>query len=297
MSWKKVLVLGLLVAALGIDKATAQINILNAKKPEDIGTPSKEDSLSPGKPIPYGFVSDRDILWKKEVWEFIDLDERVNFPLYFPTEELSQRRSLFMVLKDALQENKIDVYRDSYFTEKVESFQDIEYVLSRMDSLQPATANFMNANPGQPLPPGYVNKIDILPEDIQGYKIRGVWYFDKRQGELKYRIVGIAPCSKSVYDLKNDEATFIELFWVWYPSAREILYEAKAFNERNSATPISFDHLLNSRRFNAVIYQVENVYGDRTIKQYIPQNALFQLLEADRIKEQIRDREQDMWTY
>ena len=35
-------------------------------------------------PLPYGFIDERDILWSKATWEIIDLDERVNFPLYFP---------------------------------------------------------------------------------------------------------------------------------------------------------------------------------------------------------------------
>jgi len=89
----------------------------------------------------------------------------------------------------------------------------------------------------------------------------------------------------------------IELFWIWYPDAREVLHESKVFNQRNSAQPISFDMLLNARRFNAVIYKEDNVHGDREVKDYIADNALFQLLEAKRIKEVIRDREQDMWAY
>jgi len=55
--------------------------------------------------------------------------------------------------------------------------------------------------------------------------------------------------------------------------------------------------LLNARRFNGLIYREDNVQGDRVINDYIADNALFQLLEADRIKETIRDREQDMWAY
>jgi len=39
------------------------------------------------------------------------------------------------------------------------------------------------------------------------------------------------------------------------------------------------------------------VQGDRAITEYISDNALMQLLESDRIKEKIRDFEQDMWTY
>ena len=53
--------------------------------------------------------------------------------------------------------------------------------------------------------------------------------------------------------------------------------------------------MLNSRRFNAVIYKEENVYQDREVKQYIFNDALQQLLESERIKSVIRDFEQDMW--
>lgn len=89
----------------------------------------------------------------------------------------------------------------------------------------------------------------------------------------------------------------VELFWVWFPGAREVLHEAKAFNRQNTSQPISFDHLLNSRRFDAVIYKEDNVYGDRQVKDYINDNALMQLLEANRIKEQIRNIEIDLWNY
>jgi hypothetical protein len=61
--------------------------------------------------------------------------------------------------------------------------------------------------------------------------------------------------------------------------------------------PIDFDTMLNSRKFNAVIYQEENVQGDRTIEKYTKDNAQMQLLESERVKEKIRDFEHDMWNY
>ena len=61
--------------------------------------------------------------------------------------------------------------------------------------------------------------------------------------------------------------------------------------------PITFDQLLNSRHFNGVIYKEENVYGDREIQDYMKDNAQMQLLESERVKDKIRDFEQDMWTY
>ena len=73
-------------------------------------------------PLPYAYVDDRDILWSKTVWEVIDLDERVNFPLYYPLDTIDigpDRRSLYDVLIKNIKNGKLtDVYVDSYFTEK-----------------------------------------------------------------------------------------------------------------------------------------------------------------------------------
>jgi hypothetical protein len=60
---------------------------------------------------------------------------------------------------------------------------------------------------------------------------------------------------------------------------------------------ITFDHLLNSRRFSAQIYKEENVYGDRKIEDYMKDNSQNQLLESERVKEKIRSFESDMWNY
>ena len=143
--------------------------------------------------------------------------------------------------------------------------------------------------------------IALTAADIEQYLIKGMWYFDKRLGELKYRLLGIAPVAPDVNFIDDDnvdpEENKVPLFWVWYPAARDILHNAKVFNQRNPSNPISFDMLLNARRFNSMIYREDNEFGDRDIKDYIVKNALFQLLESNRIKEAIRDKEQDMWSY
>ncbi|MET1258996.1 MAG: gliding motility protein GldN [Flavobacteriaceae bacterium] len=300
MNWKNVLV----VAALGVlpMSLAAQANILNAKKPEDVGKKTEAQMEQDNDaPLEYGYVDDRDILWSKTVWETVDLDERVNFPLYYPTDTIgigADRRSLYHVLMKNIRNGKLtDVYTDSYFTEK-RKFDDLTATLSKVDTTDLGYEQF---NAGEQISEEFINKRDLTAADIEEYRIKGIWYFDKRQGELKYRMLGIAPVAPDVNFIDDESVdpgeNKVELFWVWYPSARQILHEAKVFNNRNSAQPISFDMLLNARRFNGVIYKEDNVHGDRKITDYVFDNALFQLLEANRIKETIRDREQDMWAY
>ena len=83
----------------------AQTNLLNAKTPQEIGQKSEAQlAMDNDKPLEYGYVDDRDILFSKMTWEKVVLDERVNFPLYFPVDTNNigkNRRSLYDVLLNA----------------------------------------------------------------------------------------------------------------------------------------------------------------------------------------------------
>ena len=287
-----------IVCLLGSVSSFAQSNLLNAKTPDQIGLKTAEQLVSDNdKPLAYGYVHDRDVLMGKTTWEIIDLSERINFALYFPIDTAnvgSDRRSLYDVLTKAKKNGKItEVYTDSYFNTK-KSIQDIETSLSRIDTTD---AGREQINAGQKVSQEYIMKQDLTAQDVTQYKIKGYWYFDKRQSELKYRLLGICPVTPDVYTMNSDVKDYIELFWIFFPAAREVLHEAKAFNDKNSAMPISFDQILNSRRFNSVIYKEENIYGDRTIEDYMKDNAQNQLLESERVKEKIRNFESDMWNY
>jgi gliding motility associated protien GldN len=277
----------LFFAILSSGLVNAQVNLLNSKTVDQIGVKSIEQLAADNDaPIPYGYVDDRDILWSKVVWEFIDLNQKINLPYYFPidtTNLSSDRRSLFHTILKGIKQGKIkEAYSDSFFTSKITQ----EEIAQRL-------VNVREEN-------GYTDTFRIQTQDVAGYMIKGMWYFDKRQGELKYRLLALAPMGKDVQtlgvqDIEDEE--LYELFWVFFPSIRDVLHNAKIFNPKNAAQPISFDHLLNARRFSATIVREENVYGNRAIEDYVRGNSLFQLLEADKIKEDIRNREMDMWNY
>ena len=275
------------VTLLFSNMASAQVSLLNAKSVDQIGKNTSESVASDNDtPLSYGYISDRDVLWSKVVWEFIDLNQKINFPYYFPidtTNTSNNRRSLFDTLMKGIKKGDIEnVYSDSFFTTKVTQEEiDEKLVNVRVSG-------------------NYADTFRISTQDILGYMMKGMWYFDKRRGELKYRPLAIAPMGKDVLtlglpDIEDDE--LYELFWIFFPEARNTLHKAKVFNPENNSQPITFDHLLNARRFNSVIVREENIYGNRKISDYIRGNSLFQLLEASRIKENIRNREIDMWNY
>src|SRR5690606_27540033 len=130
----------LTVLSLGFAMSSAgQTNLLNAKTPEEIGVKSEaQKALDNDRPLEYGYVDDRDIMFSKMTWEKVVLDERVNFPLYYPIDTNNigaNRRSLFDVLWKNVREGKIEnVYDDSYFTTKRQP-RDIQSIMSKTDTL------------------------------------------------------------------------------------------------------------------------------------------------------------------
>lgn len=294
MNYKKLILALILFSTFAV---SAQSNLLNAKTPDQIGKKSDAQMNSDNdKPLPYGYVDDRDVLFGKTVWEIIDLDERVNFTMYYPIDESlgDNRKALYTVLVDGIRSGKItEVYDSSYFTTK-KTLKDIEASLVKVDTTD---GGIDLINSGQELTAEFINKTELKAIDVDGYRIVGRWYFDKRQGELKYRMLGICPIIPDVYTMGSEEKDYIDLFWVFFPSVRDVLHENYAFNDKNSSAPISFDHLLNARRFSATIYQEENVQGDRKISEYMKENSQMQLLESERVKEKVRNFEQDMWSY
>lgn len=291
-------VMFLLVVLLCSTAGFSQSNILNAKDPSEIGKKTEEQIANDNNQfLQHGFIDDRDILWSKIIYEKIDLSERINFPLLYPTNDAlykDERKSLWRIIKEAILQDSIsNVYDPSNdnFTTKIS----IDSVKSQINSKEVVN--------------GQVAFKQLESADIRSYDIKGIWYFDKRMGEMKYRLLGIRPVGKDINasadpDLSEEEQELNEeniantpLFWIWYPDLRPILHREKVFNERNNALRITFDQLLTARRFNAYIYKVDNVHEDRTISTYLPKDPFLQMLESNRIKEEIRNFEQDMWNY
>lgn len=277
---------------------SAQINLLNADDPSEIGVMSEEQKkqLSIKKFIKYPYVDEKDIMWSKIVYEEIDLSEKFNHPLFFPADNLyeNERKSLWYTIKN-------EILKDSTET-------DVKVYVSNNNNFKDIMKNYRE-----------VIKSDlgeITSSDIVSFKIKGVWYVDKRYGQLNYRLLGIMPISKK--DLKTEEQRLkdlannseqnqsqsealenitkeYELFWLWYKDLRPIFHNQLVFDDKNNASRISFDQLLTSRRFTSRIIRVDNVFNDRAIEDYPKIDPFMQLIESERLKTVIRDFEQDLW--
>tara|TARA_B100001778_G_C18522923_1_gene599769 strand:+ start:329 stop:1168 length:840 start_codon:yes stop_codon:yes gene_type:complete len=279
---------------------------LNAKSPDEIDSLRDEDKEADFA-LQYEDLNPEDILWSKVVYEYIDLNEKLNYPLLYPTQDgtfRDSRKSLWKTIRDGIFDETItEMYKPGPGGDKfLPNLKIIDADSTSYDERKDYfTDNEYRTKGGGEI----LGSVDIL-----GYNIKGIWYFDKKQSELKYRLLGIQPFGYDIKDkieaqVKNRDIKKSEYPWIWYPSIREVLHESKVFNDRNNNNRISFDDLLVNRRFSSFIYKYNNVYGDRTISSYITkrdgetdyQHHLRILLESERIKKQILDFEVDMWGY
>ena len=68
-------------------------DVLKPSKYPD-GVYTKENSRT-RRAISYTSLREADVMWSKRVWRMIDLKQKINHPLYYPTEIIGDRKSLF----------------------------------------------------------------------------------------------------------------------------------------------------------------------------------------------------------
>ncbi|MAN70375.1 MAG: gliding motility protein GldN [Flavobacteriaceae bacterium] len=284
----------------------SQANLLNAKNPSEIGDTSSSEAIS--EFVDYEYVDDKNILWSKVVYEFIDLNERLNFPLLFPVNDTKYddtRKSLWRVIRENIENGKISEVYDSNNDNFTEASRIIGKDSTDLEANIYKNYNISDIYKSKYVPESFVPREVASSADIFGYVIKGVWYFDKIHAELRYRLLAIQPYGTDLKTSVDGEETETGYFWIWYPSIREILDKHLVFNDKNNNNRISFDELLINRRFSSYIYKYDNVYGDREIRDYIRQRdnesyAQWQtriIMESERIKKEILDFEIDMWGY
>jgi len=239
------------------------------------------------KPIPYPYLREGDVFWEKRVWRSVDFREKMNHPLYFPETPQGKWKSLMQVLWDALLAGEITAY-DPVNTDNFEEMSPIPS--SQLESQLSTTETTREEDPATGQFQDVTFEVPFDPQEIVLLWIKEDWIFDKQRSEMQIRIVGICPVKENIDPVTQVFRGYDPLFWIYYPEVRPVLARNEVFNPLNSARRLSFDQLFLQRRFSSFIIKEDNVF-DRRIDDYA--TGIDALLEAERIKNEIRDFEQE----
>ncbi len=251
-------------------------------------------------PIPYPHLREADMMWTKRVWRTIDLREKMNHPLYYPTREMFDRKSLVQRLVEAIKFNEINAY-DPDIDDEFSTLISYNQILQKLGALDEERVQF---NPLTNTEEKVVIKGEIKWGEIRQLLVKEEWFFDKQHSTIQVRIIGICPVRVYYKTLRTGgdeeenigELTRVQLFWIYYPHARPVLANTAVFNEFNDAQRNSYDDLFFKRKFSSYIYRESNVYNNRAINEYTF-GGIPNMQESDRIRESIFTFEHDLWEY
>ena len=110
---------------------------------------------------------------------------------------------------------------------------------------------------------------------------------------MDVRIIGLCPV-KEEYDENGEPKGYRVLFWVYFPECRKLFANNEVYNRWNDAERRTYEDVFFKRMFGSYIYKESNVY-DRKILQFA--KGMDGLLEAERIKQELFEKEHDLWEY
>jgi gliding motility associated protien GldN len=279
MKVRSLIIIGLIL--LGSVSADAQYKILDK--------PWVKENTPTRRVVPYTHVREADVMWHRRVWRTIDLREKINHPLYFPIQDIADRKSLFTVIKEGVLEGTITAYDEqsdefeipitSAEVERILKFPEIKKQYDEYgDEME-----------------GFADTIweDYTSEDIVSYRLKEDWFFDNERSIMDVRIMGICPVRLQLDENGNSKGK-VPMFWIYFPEARYVFANYDVFNRQNDAERRTFEDIFWKRMFNSYATKRSNVY-DRSNKKHLV--GIDILLKAEEIKDDIFKMEHDLWHF
>lgn len=249
-----------------------------------------DNDFSNRKFAPYPYVREADVMWSKVTWEIIDLREKMNLNLYYPTDTLQNRKSFIFAVLGGLKDNLYSAYKTPIQQNAFEFDPDNMYMdyqdildINKRDELVP-----IEISPG--VTRDSLVTVRWRPDEIKQILVKEVWYFSKKDSRLHREIIGLCPIREYTYQGVQRKQ---RLFWVYYPDLRPYFATVPVYNPFNDTPDYTYDDLFVHGYFRSYFVQEANVYNDRAITDYVTGKEA--QLESQRIKQEIFDDEQDMW--
>lgn len=84
----------LIILFSGLSIFACSFNAQAQDRKEDLVNGFIPETIPARQPIPYPYIRESDVMFSKRVWRVIDLRQKINYPLYFPTQIMLDRESL-----------------------------------------------------------------------------------------------------------------------------------------------------------------------------------------------------------
>jgi len=270
----------------------------------------KKVHLAQYKPMELSPLREADVMWAQLMWSVIDLREKMNHPMYYPTEPKGNWKSLMKAILDATTDTSeanpspLRVYADEYAT--------IPYTIDGIKENTGVTVTQDSINEWGDVVGQRVIFTSWGAKEVYQYVVKDHYFVDKQRSVKDERIIVICPMfwyePVITYDTYNEGGggdddmpstgtrKWRRFGWLYFPEMRPMLATTEIFNPQNNAQRRTYDDIFMQRHYSSFIKAEENVHDNREINEYIV-NGMDQRLESEEIKNKIRKREHEMWQY
>lgn len=237
--------------------------------------------LRGAKPFALPAENKYDIKFYKRLWRTIDLTDSLNKIFAMPGE------TLMGVIMDAIKAEKLVPYADEKFTSrltytKLMKKMSDSSVVPEFDStgVQIGSHAVFNA---------------FNPESITKFEIKEDIFYDKVHGRLITQIVGLAPVLK-IKTSAGDYVGTTHPFWLYFPQCRYPFASREAYDTQRDIYNVSYDDVFIQHNFKTQIVKESNP-EDISIEAKFPNDEEKQKKESDRIENELRNFQKNLWKY
>lgn len=271
------------MAALPTAAATASTVDPNAVKTEVPKLPWVQEITGKRLAMGYEPIREADVFWWKTVWRVIDLREKINLHFKWP------KAPFIQIMLDAINGGKAQVYSgmDDDFATPIDPKEALSVAGGSTDSIY------------VPDPVTGITTLQIITNEINWnnvnkLRLKETWFFNKQTSTMEVRIMGICPLYDNYDPATGDFRGEVPIFWVYFPSMRQILVNSQAYNPFPNGVRLNWDQVFALRLFGSYIYKVDNVQDFR-IKDY--KSGIDILYESEAKKNELFTFEHDLWEY
>ena len=226
-----------------------------------------------------------DVVWRRDIYREIDLNQNANGGLYYPVEPIDKQLNLFTYVFKLALNGYIPVYE--YRLDGNELFTDSAKV--QMKTILDNFHIYYEEKDGKIR----VDNSDIPSAEVKLYYLKESAYFDQANSTFHRKVLAICPVMLREDDFGGEAAKY-PLFWVKYSDLAPYLSRQTVMTSNlNNAAMMSMEDYFTLNRYEGKIYKTNNMLG-KTLAQYCPTDSALQQ-EQMRIEAELKAFEEKIF--
>lgn len=236
--------------------------------------------------FPIAASMDEDVVWRRDIYRELDLNEDANAPLYYPVEPLGSQVNLFTYIFKLMMQGRIKAYQ--YKLDGNESFN-ADDVVKPKTFLDNYHIYYEKDAQGRT----HLDNSDIPSKEVKSYYIKETTYYDQHTATFHTKVLALCPIMTRDDDF-GDGGNKYPLFWVKYDDLAPFLSKQQIMTSNlNNAATMSIDDYFLRNQYKGKIYKTNNMLG-KTLAQYCSSDSAMSK-EQKKIEAELAAFEKNLW--